>query len=320
MNNTKIKPGHGLGRYACTCAFLVFTSFAFASNPGFNFINNKQQTTIKFKLIDNLVVIPVIVNDELNVNLVLDTGGRSLILFGDSFSKLLTVLPDKEVRLNGYGRREYRSGKLSPDNKISVSDVQGLGIGVVVTNDKHFFPYAEGTLINGIIGYQIFSRFIVEIDYPNRKITLTEPFARPHIGEEFYSTDLMVKDTKPYIKAKLGIAGVERDAFLYVDTGSSREVILFLKEGDLQLEASKVHRSYVGRGLNGAIQGYRGYGLWLMISCQKFTEVDTYLLEREFSNSELQDASGTIGSGFLRDFVIVLDYVNQKFYYKRVVI
>ncbi|UII34938.1 hypothetical protein LVD17_14090 [Fulvivirga ulvae] len=316
---TKNKPGIGLRRHAITCAFLIFTSFAFASNPGFNFINNKQQTTIRFKLIENLVVIPVMVNDNLKVNLVLDTGGRSLILFGEGYNKLLTVLPDKEVKLNGYGHREYRPGKLSPDNKICVSDIQGLGIGIVVTNDKHFFPYVDGMSINGIIGYQIFSRFIVKIDYPNRVITLTEPFVRPQVNEGFYSTDLIIKDTKPYIKVRLGVGEVERDAFLHVDTGSSRQMILFLKEGDQQLEDSKGYRCQVGRGLNGTIRGYKGKGLRLIMPDKNFDDVESFLLRREFSNRELQDASGTIGSGFLQDFVIVLDYVNQKFYYKRIV-
>ncbi|GAA0188168.1 hypothetical protein GCM10009122_45630 [Fulvivirga kasyanovii] len=321
MNNTtKNKPGTGLRRYVCTCAFLVFTSFAFAANPGFNFINNKQQTTIRFKLIENLVVIPVTVNNDLKVNLVLDTGGRSLILFGEGYGKLLSVLPDKEVRLNGYGHREYRPGKLSPDNKICVSDIQGLGIGIVVTNDRNFFPYVDGTSINGIIGYQIFSRFIVKIDYPNRLITLTEPFVRPPIDEGFSAAELIIKDTKPYIKARLGIGEVERDAFLHVDTGSSREMILFLKEGDGQLESSKGYRCHVGRGLNGNIQGYKGKDLRLIMPGKNFDDVESFLLKREFSNRELQDASGTIGSGFLQDFVIVLDYINQKFYYKHVAV
>lgn len=320
MNNTNNRhPARVWSRYVYTCAFLVITSLAFADNLGFNFINNKRQTTIGFKLIGNLIVIPVRINDQMDVNLVLDTGGRSLVLFGKNFQKMLTPVPGKEIRLSGYGSAGHRLAKLSLNNTVSVSpDIQGTGIGIILTTDKYFFPDDPLTTIHGIIGYQIFSRFVVKIDYPNRLITLSEPFDFTNLNDRYKCLNLVVKDTKPYVQASLDFGTEKRDAFFHIDTGSSRKLILFLKNGDELVGNRKLYRCSVGKGLNGNISGFKAKDLALIVANDRFEDVDPYILERKFSDRELQEAAGTIGSAFLKDFVIVMDYVHQKFYYKKV--
>ena len=304
-------------RYVFTWVLLLLSTALFADKLGFNFTNNKKQTKIKFKIIDNLIVMPVSINDKLRVNLILDTGGRTLVLFGRRFAKKLDVIPNKEVILNGYGKMHSRKAELSIGNKVNVADVEGRGIGIIVTKDKNFFSDSNLTNIHGIIGYSIFSRFVVMIDYYNQEITLSEPTNFCSDKLSFNQMDLVVKDTKPYIKASWAHHNYQKNAFFHIDTGSARELILFMKDGDEQEEFLQ-ERTWVGKGLNGTISGYRGVEVDLALRNEDVEKISPYFINREFSNREITDAAGSIGGGFLKNYVIIFDYVNEKFYYKKV--
>ncbi|ELR69113.1 aspartate aminotransferase [Fulvivirga imtechensis AK7] len=317
-NSNNNKPSLAWKGYLCIFLIMLCVFPAVADKAGFNFINNKRQTTIRFKLIGNLIVIPVKVNNNLDLNLVLDTGGRSLIIFGRHFEKKLPVLPDKKVRIQGYGSKDHLSGNLSINNLVSISDVEGKGIGIAIVHNKNFFPYDGATEIHGIIGYQIFSRFVVKIDYPNRNITMYEPMAYVPMEKDLQSVPLIIKDTKPYINGSIRLGEEQRDVHFHVDTGSSREVILFKRDQDHFFSDEILYRCSVGKGLNGLIKGYKSGNISLGLASDNYREIETYLVERKFSDRELREAAGTIGSGFLKNFIVIFDYVSQRFYFKKV--
>ncbi len=293
----------------CACQFSIAKDY-----KGFNFMNDKLETSIKFKLINDLVIIPVKINTDTEVNLVLDTGGRSVVLFGNNFRKTFECIEQKAF-LNGYGRNRSKTADISLDNTVQLGDVLGKGISILITNGRYFFPYDGETKIHGIIGYQIFSRFVVTIDYKNEMITLTEPdFYRP--PEDYSSMDLLLKDTKPYIKMDYKITTNESThGFFHIDTGSSREVLLFVRENEEKLPSARVRRCGIGKGLNGGISGYRGYKSSLIFENMKIN-TPYFVVKRDFSKREMEHAKGSIGSALLKDFTIVLDYVNEKFYYR----
>ncbi len=304
-------------RLWCAPALLFFFICSLSSAKdykGFNFMDDKLETSIKFRLINDLVIIPVKINDEMELNLVLDTGGRSVILFGNNFKKKLKLIKQEAI-LNGYGKNRGKTASISLDNKVQLGDALGKGISILITNGRYFFPYDGETKIHGIIGYQIFSRFVVTIDYKNEKLTLTEPdFYRA--PSDYRAMDLTLKDTKPYIKMDYQITeDVKSNGFFHIDTGSSREVLMFIQEGEDKLSDVNVKRCSVGKGLNGYISGYKGFRSNVLFEDM---EADSryFVVKREFSSRELRHAEGSIGSAFLKNFTIVIDYVNEKFYYR----
>ena len=301
--------------YASTFLFFFIYHLCEAKDyKGFNFVDDKLETSIKFKLINDLVVIPVKINTGTDVNLVLDTGGRSVILFGNNFKKKFHLIAQK-ASLNGYGRNRGKTADISLDNEVQLGDVLGKGISILITNGRYFFPFDGETKIHGIIGYQVFSRFVVTIDYKNEVITLTEPdFYHP--PADYKSMDLLLKDTKPYIRMDYKITTHERaNGFFHIDTGSSREVLLFAKEGKEKLPSTHIRPCGIGKGLNGGISGYRGYKSSLIFENMKIN-TPYFVVKRDFGKREMGHAKGSIGSALLKGFTIVLDYVNEKFYYR----
>ncbi|MEM6526477.1 MAG: hypothetical protein AAF693_21980, partial [Bacteroidota bacterium] len=253
------------------------------------------------------------INENITVNLVLDTGGRSVILFGNNFKRKLEVL-DKEISLHGYGRNRNKMAFLSLENEVKLGDALGKGISILVANGRYFFPYNGEIKIHGIIGYQVFSRFVVSIDYQNQEIILTEPrFYEP--PADYTLLDLTLKDTKPYITlAYNAFDNTSLRGNFHIDTGSSRGALLFLKPDD-HLDKKLFRYTQVGKGINGVITGYRPVSESIKIT-EFQTDAEYYVVKREFSRKEIQDAQGSIGSGPLKKFTVVLDYVNHRFYFK----
>lgn len=312
-NNNRLRPWWN--NYALpTLIFCLLSNYLNAFNyKGFNFIGDKTESIIPFKLIGNLIIVPVRINHDQEVNLVLDTGGRSVILFGKHFTKHLDVI-DTEIALNGYGRNRNKKAQLSLENEVRLGDALGKGISILIANGRYFFPYNGKTKIHGIIGYQVFSRFVVSIDYQNSQIILTEPLH--YVPPPGYSElDLTLKDTKPYVKLSY-IDFLDRHTYGYfhIDTGSSRDVLLFMGV-ESTLSNKYLEPADVGKGINGSIMGHKPINGQLKI--EEFNaEAECFVVKREFSRKEIQNAEGSIGSGLLKNYTVVLDYVNQRFYFK----
>ena len=114
--------------------FFLLAHYTQASHPkdGFFLPDNVPEVTFKFRKFRNLIVLPVTINDTIHVNLVLDTGCRNLLLFGQGFEKLFKIEPRRKVEVSGLGEGQALYGKLSVNNKVSIHPVLGEKIPVVI--------------------------------------------------------------------------------------------------------------------------------------------------------------------------------------------
>ncbi|MDQ2658573.1 MAG: aspartyl protease family protein, partial [Bacteroidota bacterium] len=150
--------------------FLLVSAEVVAVRPsvGFSLPDSVDEMTLKYRLVKGLIVLPVTINDSIEVNLILDTGCRNLILFGEKFSALFRIHPGKPVIFSGLGTGKPVSGALSLGNKVSIHQVLGAQIPVVITNNKLFARFDE---VHGVIGYDIFLKFEIELNAVKRTIT-----------------------------------------------------------------------------------------------------------------------------------------------------
>ena len=83
-----------------------------------------------------------------------------------------------------------------------------------------------GTDVHGILGYELFSRFIIEIDYQKKLLTLMTP-ERFRKRAKFQAIPMVIQDTKPYIIVPLVLQnGTSIEAKLLVDSGASHGLML----------------------------------------------------------------------------------------------
>ncbi|HNP17107.1 MAG TPA: hypothetical protein PKL31_01630 [Fulvivirga sp.] len=309
-NNNKRVPW---ARYALSMAAITLFSAAYAGNSRYNFLRNKTRTSFNFTIVNNLIVIPAKING-MDLNLILDSGMRSIVLFERDFGDKIKTLDNYTVKLSGYGKKKNLPSKLSLDNEVIIADVLGSKVPVVIMSESNMLRKALVN-IDGIIGYEIFSRFIVKIDYLNKKITLHEPFDNPE-NYNYEILPLTVKDTKPYIQASVETDDGETiKGQFHIDTGSYHDVMLFVADQD-NLNFKDLDYTSLGIGIGGRVKGFVAPESSLKIGSDMNKRISPKYVKRQFSNREL-DAKGSIGSGLLKDSVIVLDYINMKFYIQK---
>ena len=119
--------------------FVTSSTQASETKAGFSLPDDVSEVSLKFQSIRNLIVLPVVINDSIQVNLILDTGCRNLVLFGKRFQKLFQTEPNQKVQFSGLGDGNPIQGKLSLNNKVSIQAVIGEKIPVVIVAEKNLF-------------------------------------------------------------------------------------------------------------------------------------------------------------------------------------
>ena len=147
--------------------FILFSvisqsTIATETRAGFFFPDDVSEVTFRYKSINGLIILPVLINDTVRVNLILDTGCRNLVLFGKKFQKIFNTEPDKRIQFSGLGQGDAIAGRLSLNNKVSIAAKKKKKIPVVLIPQQNLF--ATYPNIHGVIGYDIFVKFEIELD------------------------------------------------------------------------------------------------------------------------------------------------------------
>src|SRR5204862_130091 len=115
-----------------------------------------------------------------------------------------------------------------------------------------------GSEVHGILGYELFSRFIVKIDYERKLLTLYQPEAF-HKGKKYEVIPIEIADTKPYASIQIVLAnGTQVDTRLLIDSGASHPLLLDPSSDKRIVVPPGAVSSIIGRGLGGEITGKTG--------------------------------------------------------------
>lgn len=291
--------------------------FVQAQHRGYRFINNKQIVEVPFRLVNNLPVIEVTLNKEKKLNLILDTGIRTTVVFSKNYLKGLDYSFGREVRFSGVGSDRLIYGKVVSEFTLNIGDVEGNGVSVLVLNENQRLKRRFKNInVQGIIGYELFARFVIEIDYHNKIVSFCE-HEYYNFSDVYEQMPLIVQDTKPYIYASLKLKGKDKNyARLMLDTGSSSTMML---DKDLELDPYFTENETIAVGLSGDITGSVGKLQEIQIKSFQMKNVPVLLVESStFAKHNLKhERIGTMGGGLFLAYSIVFDYAHNTFYMKR---
>lgn len=291
------------------CAVVAITLFLspatsiFASHPtsGFSLPDSIGSVSLHYRLVRGLVVLPVTINDSIEVNLILDTGCNNLVLFGKRFQQLFDFPSPRDVVFSGLGEGEPVTGKLAIGNKVSINQVLGHQIPVVVVGSQDIFSPQHR--IDGIIGYDIFLRFEVKMDPRSRTITF-RPAHKSFAPQGVTRVPLAITDARPIVKSTVYLRkGAPRKVELMIDTGSSFG--LLLKTTNMDEFGDQDQERILGRGLNGPLSGYRIVSPKLSIHSLEIEKVSTGIVSSRWHNN------ASIGMDVLKDYIVILNYQKE---------
>jgi hypothetical protein len=256
--------------------------------------------------VKNLIVLPVQING-IAVNLILDTGCRNLVLFGKKFEKLLKINPGSKVKFSGLGVGNAVTGSLSLNNRISIEQVLGEKIPVVVVSSKNLFSLYKS--IDGVIGYDIFFKFEIELN-PKENLITFRPADRCRAPLGFTKIPLRLVETQPVMDSQVLInAEKSREYELMIDTGSTFG--LLVKTTEMSGFEQRFFSQTIGYGFNGPIKGYHTTSDHLKLSGHTFTDVPTGVMESAVQNC------ASIGMEILKDYIVVINYFKLYACFKK---
>ena len=291
-----------------------------AQTIGFDIMNGKNKITIPFESYNNLIVIPVILNHRMPLRFVVDTGVRTSILTDRTFTDILNISYNRKIPLVGADGDKQVIAYVANGISLKLPGVVGQGQALLVLEEDYLqLKNYLGTDVHGILGFELFSRFIVEIDYANKNLTLHEPYSfKPKNTRR--SIPLEVQDTKPYIHTNFRLQdGSTVAAKLMLDTGASHSLLLDMDSHRALDLPENVLRTNLGRGLGGDIDGHIGRIGSLDFGKYTFKDVLVSWPDPGSFTQVIRKTGrqGTIGGGLLTRFTVIIDYFNGNLYYKK---
>ncbi|MFC3809183.1 aspartyl protease family protein [Lacihabitans lacunae] len=284
---------------------------------GFHFKGRFQKTSkIPFEVYSNLIVIKLKINGSDSLNFILDTGVSSIIITDPTLAKTLNLDFVRTVKITGAGEKNGINANVSINHEVDLGFVRAYHQNLVVL-DEDILKLSEymGIPIHGIFGHDLFSRFVIKVDFAKRILTLKEPTKYKYRKSQGERYPIVVTQSKPYMDdvAFAQDSNPFKPLRLVIDTGAGHALLLNSQENtNIQLP-DKVIRANLGRGLNGNINGNIGRISKIKIGKYEFNEVlasfpDSLSFSIKFDTTESLVRQGSIGGEFLRRFVITFNY------------
>ena len=147
---------------------------------GFRMPEKQKFQKIRFELINNLMVIPIEINGS-ELTFILDSGVSKPILFNLTNQDSVQINNVSEVTIRGLGDGEPLKALKSRGNVFKLGKAKNYNQDMFVVLDKGInFSTSLGIPVHGILGYDLFRDFVVEINYTARNIKLYDPKRYQH--------------------------------------------------------------------------------------------------------------------------------------------
>ena len=301
--------------------FMVFSMVSISAQEGFRFEKDINKISVPFKLINNLVFVPIKVNG-VELNFLLDTGVEETILFSLEEKREVHYFNTEKIFLRGLGSQAAVEGLKSTNNILEFGSMKYRNHMFYIVLDPDFNLSSHiGIPVNGIIGFQFFRNNLIEINYKKKRIVVYKDNDknRKKTEKKYSAIPITIEKSKPYLKSKVVMDNDEIPVKLLIDIGNSDAVWLFQNRSERIKVPSKNFNDFLGRGFSGDVEGKRA-------RIQKFE-----MSEFEFNNpvvafpdsssiknvTMVVDRMGSVGGEIMRRFDVIFDYQNRKMYLKK---
>jgi hypothetical protein len=289
---------------------------------GFSITGGKKRVVFPIEIWNNLVVIPVILNGQLPLKFILDTGVRTTILTDKTFSDILRLSYGRHYLVAGPGGEKLVEAYVTNNVMLDMPGVHGEGHAMLVL-EKDYLELRNylGADVQGILGYEVFSRFIVEVDYAAKRLILTLP-EHFKAKKKYQQFKISVEDTKPYLQVPVTLNDQVRfNAKLLVDSGASHGLVLDPTSDSIITVPEKHVTSLIGRGIGGLITGQIARIKTLDLGKYKVNNVIVNFPDPNSYIDTLKSSDvfrhGSIGGEILSRFTVIFNFPGEKMYLKR---
>lgn len=300
---------------------LFFAASVFCQTPflvGFNLPEEVRYISVPIKVRHNLILVPLQINGSFTMDFILDTGVQYTFLTDSILCDLLSLRVNRELFVQGLGGKGSIKAGVAGGALIEIGEARFSHASIVVLPSGVLsFSEIFACPVHGVIGYDLFRDFVVEIDYLSSRLKLYRR-DKFRAGRNWSVLPLSIRGGKPYLQVNaVGNNGDAHLMDLLLDTGSSQA--LLLPWNSLSLP-KRTLPAFLGRGLSGHIDGVVGYIDSLRFG--KYCFARPLACFPDSSAIVLSDSvqlawTGSIGGEIWHRFRVILDYEGGKIYLKK---
>lgn len=276
---------------------------------------------VKFELVNNLIVLPIEVNGA-ELSFILDSGVNKPILFNLSDRDSVKINNVSEIKIKGLGEGEPIEALISNSNIFKIGEVVNKDQQLYVVMDKELnLSPRLGMPVHGIIGYDLFRDFVVEINYFAKYLKLHAPgLFRSKKNGKSRTLPLHIVQNKAFVQGHVLMKNKHSiPVKLLLDSGSSDAVWLF---EDLEKGLGVPKKNYVdflGQGLNGSIYGKRTKIDGINLGGFVLKDAKTAFPDVQYFNSitSFGNRNGSLGGEVLKRFTLVFNYGERTLSLRR---
>jgi hypothetical protein len=294
---------------------LAGVSFAVpaAPKPDFAFPAGRASVDVPFTIHDGHLYVPVMLNGKGPFRMLLDASAASVLLPGTAAALGLTA----EGSFGGTGTGENRQD-------VGITRVERVDIGGVAFAKQPFTaidigPYmrrVEGLDdVAGVLGYELFRRFPIRLDYQHARATFYDParFASAGHGEP---VPFRFRDRMPEVEGSVdGFKGL-----FDLDTAGRGSLSLtapFVQRNDFVARFGATREVVTGAGVDGHTRSLVARAGVFRLGPVEIKRPVVALATPAGTAESDTDLAGTVGFGILRQFNITFDYPNRVLYLEK---
>ncbi len=290
---------------------------------GFSLPDGVNRIDIPIEIHNNLIVVPVILNNRLPLKFIIDTGVRTAILTQKVYSDILNLSYTRKYSLSGPGGQKLVDAFITSNVTFDMPGVHGQGHSMLVLQEDYLeLKNSMGTDVHGILGYELFSRFVVMIDYEAKKMTLMRPENfKPK--KSYQALPIRIEDTKPFVELIISVRdSAQMTAKFLVDTGASHG-LLIEEDSDKRLRMpDKNISSILGRGIAGIITGKISRTKSLKFGKYELNDLitsfpDDYAYRDSVGSKNFSPRNGSVGGDLLSRFTVIFNFPGEMMYIKK---
>ncbi len=269
-------------------------------------------TTVPFRLLNNHIYVQASVNGKGPYTFLVDTGGHTLL--SPRLVSAVGLKPVGTLTTSGVGETTS-TGRFVEIGEIALGAVRlrrQVGVSTEIYDRS-----IEGIPVDGMVGFELFRRLAVQIDYGRQTMTLTDP-ARFDGRGSGTKVPFVFYDHLPMVAGSIDGAPARLD----IDTGSRSEFDItspFIRAHQLRSKFPKGVSAVTGWGVGGPARAYVVRLPTLTLGGVRVDNVVTGLSESRHGSMSDPNVEGNVGSGLLKRFVVTFDYAHQTLWLKPLV-
>jgi hypothetical protein len=281
--------------------------------PDFTFAAGSATVDVPFEVRDGHIFLSVMLNGKGPFRMLLDADRGNIL--SPAAMTALGLKPQGNFGTAGTGDKQQDIG-IARIDRLEVGGVAIEGMLFASIDVSAYMARVEGIdNVSGIVGYELFKRFPIKLDFQRSRATFYDPSRFTYSGG---GTSVPVKFREHVAQIDGSVDGI--NGIFTLDTSSRGSLALtapFVDKNGLVKRFGATQSFVSGTGAEGYAHSLLARANSLKLGSVAIDKPIVALSTQAVSGGSTTDVTGSVGYGILRQFNITFDYANGTLYFEK---